>query len=865
MAWHHGLRMRLRWLFRRRAVEDELQEELRFHVEREAAHMAARGRSESAARREARLHFGGVDRFTEEARQHWTGALWRDVGRDVAYALRTLRRAPVHALSATLTIALGCGAAAAVFGIADASLWRRLPLPDGDRILLLDGSGNLDAPGRVSYPGFRDWQEHARFFDAMAAAFFTRRTWLANGDPEPIAGAVVTQDFDRVAGVHPLAGSMFSSLEAGSLAGKVMISESFWKERFASDAGVIGRTIVLDNEPQVILGVLPDAAGLLLEADWIDVWVPLIPDGGLDRNMHFLRVVGRLREDVTHERAHQQAAALDTVLTRINSANDHMALRSLRDQVLGHDRELLFLLSGAIAFLLLVVCANLANLQLAQVQTRHREFLVRASLGAMRPRLIRQVLIESMVVCAIGGTMGVVSALLLQRMVRNVTTGAALLSSTGLDLRIIAFTVALSLFIGVAFGVVPALRAGGAHSVLHLSGRGVRGRSPRGSLDSLLAAEIALTLVLLVGTGLMTRSMTRLVRQDPGFDASNLLVLDLELDESYDRERARAFWDDLLTRSRALPGVVHAGLGLFAPLSGGEVEGTIEIPGRTFPPDQVPEAAKRIVSPGYFEALRIRLQRGRTFNEAERADSTRVAIVSESFARRHFPRQDAIGQRIRFRWGTTSEQEIVGVVADVKGDLGKEAAMTVYVPDRTYWRTEFSLFVRTAGDPSSLIGPTRAVVRSLDPKLAVQRVRTMLDIRTESVAKRRAFANMLSGFTFVALIIALVGVYGVTARTVSARTPEIGVRMALGATSGGILRLFLREKLLVLSVGVSAGLLLAFATTRYLRAMLFSVSETDELSFAGAAAALALAVLVASWLPARQGARLDPAVTLRAE
>jgi predicted permease len=816
---------------------------------------------------------------------------------DIRFGLRTLWKRPGFTAVAVLTLALGIGANSAIFSVVNAVVLRPLPYGAPERLVAL--WGNLNQKGfeelELSAPEYTDFRRRgAHVFEDAAAYAQDGFNLTGAGEPERIQGVNATASLFTTLGVAPLRGRAYTEEEdrPGS-DDVVVISHSLWQRRFGSDPSVVGRSVTLDGRPNTIVGVMP--ADFRFPDNDTDVWKPAAFSAELlspnNRGSHFLSAVARLKPGFTAARATEEVAALARAQGQ-ESPNTYSrgfgaSVRPLQEEVVGPSvRTSLFVMLGAVGLVLLIACANVANLLLARAASRRKEVAVRTALGAGRVRIIRQLLTESVMLSVAGGAAGLMLALWgVDLLVTLAPEGTPRLGEVGLDARVVAFTFGVSLLTGVVFGLAPALHSSKVdpNESLKEGGRGGTETAGRGRLRSLLVVgEFALALVLLASAGLLVKSFARVLDESPGFDSRGVLTMRLVLPESkyggYDQHRA--FYSNLFARLRALPGVEAVGANNILPLSGSRGSRTFLIEGRPVAQGQPkPEEQLRFVTPGYFEAMRVPLLRGRDFSDRDVNGQTRVALVSRSMAERHWPGEEAVGKRIAYAGIGRGENqtpewiEVVGVVGDVKHrGLDLESKPEIYVPVyqplfSTRPTPPLSLYVavRAKGDPAALAPALRREVAAVDPEQPLANVRTMEERLAESVAQRRFNMTLLGVFACVALLLAGVGVYGVMAYAVARRTHEIGVRVALGAQRGDVVRLVLRQGMWLALAGVGVGVAGAYAATRLMTGLLYGVSPTDPLTFVGVSALLTAAALLACLVPARRATRVDPMVALRYE
>jgi putative ABC transport system permease protein len=860
-------------------VEHEVEDEVRFHLDMQVRDLIAAGWSPDAAGEEALRMFGDVNRVSGELRTLGKERQRRlrrrehlgELATDLRFAVRRIGKRPGFALVTVLVLALGIGSNVAIFGVVDAALLRPLPFPDGDAVIFLwdDQDGT---PTPVSYPEFQDWQREGDFLRGIAAVYHSGVTLQAPQGPERLSAGVAGGDLLGVAELSAVAGRGLLPADAESGTHVAMLGEGFWRSRFGASSDVVGTTLDLNGESYEIVGVMPDEASILAETSDVEVWLPLIQREWMSRGLHFMRVVGRLSPGLSLAEAKARAEAMAAGLRESGVTRHGLSLQGVRERLVGDVRPLLLVLWGAVGFLLLIVCTNLANLFLSQASGRTREFAVRTALGAGKFRLTRQLLTESLLLGVLGGVVGLGLSRVAGGYVTEAAARAALLASPGVDWRMLAFTAGISMLTAVVFGLAPAARLMSRQIAADLKesapGRVSGSRAVRRFARVLVGAEIALSVILLVGAGLMVTSMMRLLNQDPGFDPSRVISLEIDLPSNrYSEDEARVrFFDEILRRIRGLPGVTQAAAISHVPLSGSDTDGGFGIAGREYAPEESPNAQKRIATPGYFETMRIPLLRGRLFEEGDGREGREVAIVSEVLARRYWPGGDAVGERIRFSWGTDGEQEIVGVVGDVRHDgLDLPVEGTIYIPNALFAAEGLSLVVRTESDPIGILPAIKREVAAVDPRQPVHDIATLETIVGRSVTTRRVFMTLLAGFAALALLLAAVGVYAVTSGSVAGRTREIGVRLAMGAAPRKVLRMIVAEEMRVIVPGLLIGLVGALALSRTLRALLYQVTASDPRTFALVAAVLAVVALAAVLIPARRAAEMDPTEALRSE
>jgi putative ABC transport system permease protein len=814
-------------------------------------------------------------RATRERKSMSMDNLWQDV----RYALRSYAKAPSFTLAVLTTLALGIGASTAIFSFVDGILIRSLPLPDPNRLAFVNEVNAQGGAMSVSWPNFLDWRAREHSFDALAISRGEPLTLTGADRPRRLSGRRVTANFFRAVGIQPAMGPGFA--DADDHAGTtpvVIVSDAFWRNVLGADPGVIGRAVTLDSRPHTIVGVLPRGFQYLRPHDVFVTMATLADNKSLlDRGNHQgYTALGRLRPGVTLEAAERELQAIAADLQREHpDTNSGVNARAelLANRVVANVRQMLLVLLGAVGCLLLIACVNVANLLITRGAARQHELAIRAALGGGRLRLAGQLLVESSLVSAVGGALGVLLASgLLRVLIAVAPDGTPRLDEVRLDASALLFAIAASAICGVVFGAFPAFQASsadGQHVVIRGRTAGASARSHR-LRRGLLAVEVALALILLVGAGLMVRTLHQLTLVDPGFRPDRLLTMRFALTgERWDKPRLVAFYNDLLGRVRAVPGISSAALTDSLPIDGSNWNSIFIAADKPVPPrPELPASAFTPVSDGYFEAMGMRLVRGRLFGAGERLNSGPTIVVNQTLAQRIWPGEDPIGKRLKQGWPEQAGtwREVVGVVADVK--LEGVAAMTplqVFLPLAHETSRNLWMVVRSTGDVETVQSGAEAALHAIEKDVPLYSVRTMDDLIQTSMARERMSLLVLVVFAGVALILASVGLYGVVAHGVTERTHEIGVRMALGAESRHVLGLVVRQGLSAAAVGAAIGLAGALALSRTMEGLLFGVTATDPLTFAAVILMLLSVTVVACYAPARRATRVDPTTALRTE
>ena len=870
-----------------RQIEREIDDEVSFHIDMVTAELIASGVPPADARDRARRQFGDVSRARRNLRVEDQGIerdrrradIGNEVRQDLVFASRQLRRSPAFAIVAVLTLGLGIGATTAIFSAVDGVLLRPLPYPQADRLVRLFHVDATQSERDDATPAnFFDWQERNRSFERLAYfQYYGHDVTGSAGETITINSWLVSEDYFTVLGVQPRLGRVFRADEFRPGAAPVaIISTSLWQQRFGGDPNVLGRKETLDNVAHTIVGVMPVAFQFPGKRH---IWAPKVMAEAekRERGATYLGVVGRLRPGISvaaaqedmNRIARELAAAFPTTNAKVG-----VQVASVPNDLLGPVRTAMLVLLGAVMCVLLVACANVANLLLARGSDRRREFAIRAALGAGRTRLARQMITESAVLAALGCGLG----LLLGRW------GIALLLALSpatlpradeitLDGRVLLFTLVMSLGTALLFGLAPVrmFSRPNLNDAVRDGGRGSSASRGRLRLRGvLIATEVALALVLLVGSGLLVRSFVSLLKVDPGFVPANRAMVQVFLWDLYQKPDLRAgFMRDLLERMATVPGVESVGAVSAFPfaLANIGIETAVAVEGQPrSAPGEEPNAYTTVASNGYFETMGIRLHRGRTFTASDNATAEKVAIVSESFVKRHFPGGDPIGKRVAAGFDGGQSRQIVGVVSDVRHDgLQQPVREELYMPHAQHPFGSMTIAVRTTGDPATMLPALQRAVWEVNPRQAIYTATTVDALVSTSLRERRFNLSLIGGFAALALVLSAVGVYGLISYSTSRRANEFGLRLALGASGGQIVYAAMRDGVRYAVVGVVVGLIAAYVLTRSLSTMLFGVTSTDPITYASLAMVMLAVAALASYLPARRALRVDPVTALRGE
>ena len=867
---------------------DDVESELRFHLEMRAQELVARGMSTERARAEAERQFGDVEltkqymrrmdmgHESEQRRAEWIGELRQDT----RYALRTLLRARGFAAVAIATLALGIGANTAIFSVVNGILLRPLPFPRPEQLVKVwsanNAAGNSKAP--VSPLDLDDWRAQRSVIADLGGWFYQPRgsgvDLTGQGEPQRLEAAFVTPGFYGTLGVPPIAGRVprDDEMVRGANDKLVVLSYGFWLRQFGGARAVLGSKLLLGGDPYQVVGIMPPPFNFPSER--VEVFIPYstIPDHAIPRirAVRVLDVVARVKPGTTIDQARAEMAGITRRLAaeyREDKNWDAATVVSLHEAIVGSVRTALLVLLGAVAFVLLMACVNVASLLLARAGSRQQEVAIRAALGAGRGRIVRQLLTESIVLALAGGVLGLGVAWFGTRMLLVLSRGQLPRTlDVAMDGRVLLFSLAVSLLTGLLFGVVPALRisAPALQSTLREGGRGLAGSVSQRLRNALVVAEVALAVVLVVGAGLMTRSFVRILDVNPGFRPERLLVVNFTINTSR-HERYQQYYRDLIDKVRTIPGVLAAGAAKDVPFRGtGERVGFLP-PGLVVRPgEDAPSAQMLNISDGYFKTVGVPLLAGREFLPQERADTPWVAVVNQAFVKQYFPDRSAIGQFLQV--GNPLRAEIIGIVGDIRqAAIDEPAKPTIYLDNMQNSRVRTNLVIRTAGEPLAMTRRVEDAIWSLDREQTITSVFTFDDVMSEAVARPRLLTVLLGLFGGLGLLLGSLGIYGVLAYLVSQRQREIGVRIALGAQGRDVLRLVVGRGLVLAVSGVVIGILGAFALTRFMQGVLYGVAATDPVTFVVVALGLLSVAVLASWLPARRAAAVDPAVAIQYE
>jgi putative ABC transport system permease protein len=878
--------------------EAEIVEELSQHLEEEYEQALSCGISDDEARQQVlgQLNTSNLLRRDLKDVEHRVSAapvtlgteekvnIFADLWQDLRYALRTLGKNPAFTSIAIVAIALGIGANTVIFSAVNAVLLRRLPFKNPEQLVMVwENAAHLGFPKNTpSPPNFVDWQRQNTVFTGMAAISERSFNLTGVGEPERLDGRRVSANLFDLLGVPALLGRTFVPEDDRPGSHVVLASYSLWQRRFGSDPGIIGRAVMLNGETYTVVGVMPRAVHLPGYGNWNDeLWVPIAftNEEATQRGNHFLEVIARIKPGITLRQAQAEmetiAARLATQYPRYNTRIG-AKVTPLHEELVGDIKPALFILFGAVGFVLLIACANVANLLLARAAVREKEIALRLALGASRSRLTRQFLTESVLLALLGGGFGLLLALAGIRVLKMFIPATISQTQTiSIDLKVLVFTALLALLTGIVFGLAPATHASNSNlndSLKEGSRDSAAGRKGNRLRDLLVVGEVAVSFILLIGAGLLINSFLHLRNLDPGFRADHLLTMKVDLSEQRypDRERRSVFFGEVLRGIRALPGVQSVAVAGNLPLTYNGDSTGISVEGIPDPPpDEWPDVIFRAIGPGYFSTMGIPMIRGRDFTDQDKADSKNVVVISEKTARHYWPGKDPIGKRLK-PGSTTSDvpwREVIGVVKDVRqNDFIAEPKMQMYFTYRQLKDLAANaLIVRTSVEPMTLTISVRNAIWAVDKNQPVADIDTMDQIVSEAIARQRFSMLLLGIFAALALVLAAMGIYGVMSYSVAQRTHEIGIRMALGARRADVLKMTVKQGLKLVSIGMMLGLAAAFLLTRVLASLLFGISSTDPITFLGISLVLLAVAILASYLPALRATKVDPIIALRAQ
>jgi putative ABC transport system permease protein len=805
---------------------------------------------------------------------------------DLRFGFRTLTKSPGFAVVALLTLALGIGANSAIFSVINAILLRPLSYKNPEQLILVNHNyQKINLKASVSAFGFAHYRDNAKSFESLTAVTGWAANLTGEGEPERLTGQNVSANFFELLGANAAMGRTFAVGEDSEGKNRVVVlSHAFWQRRFGGDQNILNKTLSLNGENYTVVGVMPPSFQYGREFGMIvDLWSPIVfTPQQLSSNSitnEFLSVIGRLRPGVSQQQAqaemHNIASSLrQQYMQGADATNWDLLLTSFRQQVVGDISTMLWIVMLVVGFVLLIACANVANLLLARAAARQKEIAVRTALGARRWRIIRQLLTESMLLSVVGGAFGLLIGYWgVKALVALNEDRIPRAHEISLDWKVLLFTFGVSIVTGILFGIVPAIQTTKTdlHETLKEGGRNAAATTKQWIRSSLVVVEIALALAVLVGAGLLVKSFLHVQQVNPGFNPEGLLTMHLSLPMTkYSEAPQRAnFYKQVINDVRSLPGVQSVGAVSVLPLSGGGSSGSFRIEGRDVPPGQSsPHGARWAATPDYFKTMGIPLIRGRYFEERDTAEALPVAIIDQSLAQKYWPNEDPLGKRMVFE-GTRDNplwREIVGIVGHVKHtDLEGESRAQYYMPHQQRPQPNMALVIRTPNDPNALAGSVRGIIKSVDSDLPVFRVRTMDQFVADSMTQRKFALLLICVFACLALLLSAIGLYGVMAYSVTQRTHELGLRMALGAQASDVLKLVVKQGMLLAVIGLGLGVVGAIFLSRLMKTMLFNVSATDPLVFVGIALTLAAVALLACFVPARRATKVDPMVALRYE
>jgi putative ABC transport system permease protein len=884
MSFVRSIASGLRSLFRKKQVDSDLDEELNGFLEMAAEEKMKQGMGRKHALRAVRLERGSLEVTKEEVRSAGWESFVETCWQDLRFAVRMLRKSPGFTVVAVLTLALGIGANTAIFSLVNGVLLRPLPYRNPNRLTMMWEKSPDGSPENVGYATYLDWKSQNKSFEEIAI-YSSWQPVLQVGEPEQLTGLRVTSNYFRTLGIYPEIGRDFLPEEDVPNANKVvMLSHSLWQRKFNSDPNIVGKPINMNATQYIVAGVLPARYQSLMNQDprggTMEIWRVLgydVSQPWACRTCHHLVAIGRLRDGVAVTQAN---AEMDTISAALSKAYPKeyddigVILTPVREQLLGPASTPLYILLGAVSFVLLVACANLANLLLSRATHREREVAVRTALGATRGRIIRQLLAENCFLGLLGASVGLIPAYWTPKVLASVGAGdLPRLDQVRLDWRVLLFTVGVALLTGIAAGLAPGYRLSknNMHDSLKEGMRGSGSVASRRLRGLLIVSEVALSLTLLIGAGLLLRSLSRLLVVSPGFDPTNVLSMQTSVfgQRFNDSAVVRQYFADAVERLRALPGVQSAAAASQIPLAGNMDKYGFHVEGKMHAnPEEDPSAERYCITPGFLETMRIPLLRGRDISPADTATRPEVLLIGETTARRLWPNEDPIGKRVKLGGVDSPWWTVVGITGDVHHvGLDADPDMQMYIPHQQWpFPDGLMIFViRAASTPAAISSAAQQAIHSIDATQSISRIMPLESYVGLSVQGRKFALILIGAFAAIALALSVVGIYGVTAYSVAQRTREIGIRIALGAQRSELLGLLLRQGMLLVVCGVIAGVIASFALTRFLATMLFDVQPTDRLTFASVVLLLVAVSAVACFLPARRAMRVDPIIALRYE
>jgi putative ABC transport system permease protein len=868
---------RIRFFFSSRQLDDELDEEMQFHLEMAARGYIEKGLTPEQARNAARRDFGGVSHHRDESRDARGMRPVEDLLQDLRVGVRTILKQRTYAVVAILTLAIGIGATTSLWAAVYRMLIEPFPYAHADRIVVLfQNTAGSPARQQPAYGNYVDWKERSRSFELLGASEPFSFDWVGPDGPEQFSTALVTEDFFPLQGLRPLLGRVFlpDEFQPGR-ENVVVFTESLWRTRFGADSSLIGKALVLDTVPRILVGVMPDQVMRPYDSD---IFAPKVmrPQERQSRTSGYWTVAGRLAPGVSLEQAQAEMNGIARQLGEeypVTNKSSGIEIVELRDAVVGDRRSSLLVLFGAVGFVLLIACVNVANLQLAEAVRRRRELAIRTAIGAGRGRLVRQLVTESMLVGAIGAAASLVVAQFgIAAIRRFAPDGMFQLQTLQFDVSALLFALTLTALSAGVIGVLPVLATGGLRlsDALAAGGRGTAaGRASQRVNRALVVSEVALALVLLVGAGLMLRSLGALANNDKGFNSDGVLVTTVQAWGYYPTQPQRAEFVRLaVERLGALPGVERVATTSSLPLTWpiGFERARVNLEGVSLPPgDEASSVRVAAVTDGYFDVLGIPLEAGRRFTSTDAAGAPLVVIVNRTFARRFYGTENPIGKRVAFGFMSQPlSREIVGVVGDVRhSGLESDPTPSMWIPHPQGPSGAIHFVMRTSGEPALLQRSVRQALREINGSMPLSEQTTMSALLSNSLRERRFQLGLFAAFSITALLLSAIGIYGVMSRATNERTHEIGVRMAIGAQSSEVRWMVLRGGGGLAALGIVAGIFGALLLTRFMEGMLFGVTPLDPLTYIGAALVLLLAAVVASWVPAWRASSVDPVIALR--